>query len=136
MAEPEILESIRAHIVDAVFTEDLGEEERPAYRNSVVMILEEVGTERRFYSVLDQDAIRQIIKRKDISLTSKDMVEFAAQLRSRTDPVTVEIHTNTQEITPDLILGETPPNSQGKNPNWLERHGFNPQQMKDKNKNE
>jgi len=112
------LREVTCKIIDAQveeFIEDHSEtdDESPGYANSIILLLREIETKKLFRAPLSQEDIQKLIG-LNRPLTSKEMINFATQLRSRTDPVRLLVDPKEQEVTAEMLLKNKPKNIKNK----------------------
>ena len=90
-------------ILDALTDDDLGDEENPHYVQYLHLTLEEVGTKIVFQARLEESDVRKIIRAQD-PLTSKQMIDLAAALKNRIEPLKLLVPSESKNISVDDIL--------------------------------
>jgi len=90
-------------ILDAVYKEDLGTEESPIYNNSIFMRLQDVETKSIFTSSLSAQNVQDITGLSR-PLTSREMINFAQQLRDRELPLRLLVPEDATIIDIDTII--------------------------------
>jgi hypothetical protein len=97
------LTKIKGSILDAQFHETLQDElSNDVYSNCVVLVIQDEESRRVFISALSEPDIRAVAGTKS-TLSSRDMITFASELRERVTPVTVLVNPETDEITPEML---------------------------------
>ena len=97
------LKMAKCHIKDAVFEDNAENKNSSDYKCWIIMTLIDVATETEFKSKLTEEEIRAIVGLKDRKLLSADLIKFAGDLRSRTEPVMVFVDPDNEELTTEMI---------------------------------
>lgn len=96
------LQETLCKILDAVFMEDLGTDEKPGYSNSIYIKLQEVKTNTVFTSQLTNEEV-QALTGLSRAMDSREMIKFAKELRDREEPVKMLVPSDTRQINPKTI---------------------------------
>lgn len=99
--DPELKE-ILCRILDAEYREELGTEDEPKYLNSVFIQIEDVNTKQQFITQLSGDDIQDLLG-LDRSLSSKELIGFAKDLREREDPCRMLAPSDSAIIDPSML---------------------------------
>lgn len=93
----------KCNIVDAVAKSNPTEKDGVhGIENVIILTLQNQDTEKTFKLAMTADNLRGLL-RKNIHLSSMDMIHMAQVLKDRNIPVTVQVPENGNVITPEMV---------------------------------
>jgi hypothetical protein len=95
-------------ILDAEVKQDLGDNENPKFKQSLVLLLQDIENNEVFKTILQEEDIRKIV-RINSPLTSKQLIDLCILLRQREEPLRLMVPQSSFEISADDILKNTQP---------------------------
>ena len=95
-------------ILDAEVKQDLGDNENPKFKQSLVLLLQDIENNEVFKTILQEEDIRKIV-RINSPLTSKQLIDLCILLRQREEPLRLMVPQSSFEISADDILKNAQP---------------------------
>lgn len=101
------LKEIWCVILDAEYKENLGTATSPTFRNGIFLRLQELKTNEIFTSHLTSQEV-QAITGLSAAMSSKQLIEFARNLRERENPIRMLVPKNSRIVkSVDIKAGES-----------------------------
>ena len=114
-------------VLDAVAKQELGDEDNPAFIDSLILLLQDIDTKTIFQSMLSELDVRKIIGATS-PLSSKNMIDLAITLRQREEPLRLMVPKTSTDLTAnDIILSRNLDKPVKKNRNRRRRRNNKPQ---------